>query len=77
MLIGLTEIELEYRQERQTAGIEVAKRKGVYKGRQRRATKGKPGRPIQLAVKGLRIAEIAKALGTSERTVHRYLRTGN
>jgi DNA invertase Pin-like site-specific DNA recombinase len=75
VLLGLAEIELEYRQERQTAGIEVAKRKGVYKGRQRGTTKGKPERATALAAKGLRIAEIATALGTSERTVHRYLRT--
>jgi DNA invertase Pin-like site-specific DNA recombinase len=77
VLLGLAEIELEYRQERQTAGIEVAKRKGVYKGRQPGTTKGKPDRAIALAARGLRVAEIAKALGTSERTVHRYLRTHN
>jgi DNA invertase Pin-like site-specific DNA recombinase len=29
LLLGLAEIELEYRQERQAAGIEVAKRKGT------------------------------------------------
>ena len=75
VLLGLAEIELEYRAERQTAGVEVAKRKGVYKGRQRGTTKGKPERAIALAAKGLRIAEIATALGTSERTVHRYLQT--
>ncbi len=77
VLLGLAEIELEYRQERQTAGIEVAKRKGVYKGRQPGTTKGKPDRAIALAARGLRVAEIAKALGTSERAVHRYLQTRN
>jgi integrase len=34
-----------------------------------------PDRAKALATKGLRIAEIATALGTSERTVHQYLRT--
>ncbi len=77
VLLGLAEIELEYRQERQAAGIEVAKRKGVYKGRQRGTTKGKPNRAIKLAARGLGVAEIAQALGTSERTVHQYLRTGD
>ena len=77
VLLRLAEIELEYRQERQAAGIEVAKRKGVYKGRQRGTTKGKPDRAIALAERGLQVAEIAEALGTSERTVHPYLRTGN
>jgi DNA invertase Pin-like site-specific DNA recombinase len=77
VLLGLAEIELEYRAERQAAGIEVAKRKGIYKGRRRGTTKGKPDRAIKLAARGLRVAEIAQALGTSERTVHRYLQTRN
>jgi DNA invertase Pin-like site-specific DNA recombinase len=71
VLLGLAEIELEYRQERQAAGIEVANGKGVYKGRQRGTTKGKPDRAVALAARGLRVAEIAKTLGTSERMVHR------
>jgi DNA invertase Pin-like site-specific DNA recombinase len=33
VLFGLTEIEHEFRQERQAAGIAVAKRKGRYHGR--------------------------------------------
>jgi DNA invertase Pin-like site-specific DNA recombinase len=33
VLFGLAEIEQEYRRERQAAGITVAKRKGVYRGR--------------------------------------------
>jgi len=33
VLFGLAEIEHEYRQERQAAGIAVAKRKGRYHGR--------------------------------------------
>ena len=40
LLLGLAEIELEYRAERQAAGIDVAKRKGVYKGRKQGTTKG-------------------------------------
>jgi predicted transposase/invertase (TIGR01784 family) len=73
VLLGLAEIELEYRQERQSAGIEVAKKKGVYQGRQRGTTKGKPARAKELLDKGLNAAEIAQALGVSERTVFRYL----
>ena len=41
LLLGLAEIELEYRQERQAAGIEVAKRKGIYKGRQKTSLPGR------------------------------------
>jgi DNA invertase Pin-like site-specific DNA recombinase len=73
VLLGLAEIELEYRKERQTAGIEVAKQKGVYKGRRKGTTKSKPDRARELRDKGLTAAEIAQAMGVSLRTVFRYL----
>jgi len=74
VMLGLAEIELEFRVERQTAGIEVAKKKGVYKGRQKGTTKAKPQRATELRAKGLKLDEIAQALGTSRRTVQRYLK---
>ncbi len=74
VMLGLAEIELEFREERQAAGIEVAKKKGVYQGRQKGTTKAKPNRAVELRAKGLRLDEIAQALGTSRRTVQRYLR---
>jgi hypothetical protein len=43
-LLGLAEIELEYRGERQAAGIRVAKTRGVYQGRKKGTTKTKPQR---------------------------------
>jgi len=73
VMLGLAEIELEYRRERQAAGITVAKKKNVYKGRKPGTTKGKPERAIELRAKGLTAPEIATALGISERTVFRYL----
>jgi DNA invertase Pin-like site-specific DNA recombinase len=73
LLLGLAEIELEYRQERQAAGIEVAKRKGIYKGRRKGTTKAEPARAMQLRARGLKVSEIAQAMGTSRRTVQRYL----
>lgn len=73
VMLGLAEIELEFRAERQAAGIEVAKKKGVYKGRQKGTTKAKPQRAAELRAKGLKLDEIAQALGTSRRTVQRYL----
>lgn len=76
VLLGLAEIELEYRQQRQMAGIEVAKEKGVYKGRKQGTTKAAPVRAQELRARGLKIKEIATALGTSTRTVQRYLRAG-
>jgi DNA invertase Pin-like site-specific DNA recombinase len=75
VLLALAEIELEYRRERQQAGISVAKRKGVYKGRRKGSTKGKPQRAIELKDKGLSPGEIATALDISERTVFCYLGT--
>ncbi len=74
LLLGLAEIELEYRQERQAAGIEVAKRKGIYKGRRKGTTKAEPTRAIHLRERGLTVAEIATALGANMRTVQRYLK---
>ena len=74
VMLGLAEIELEFRAERQAAGIEVAKKKGVYRGRQKGTTKAKPNRAAELRAKGLKLDEIAQALGTSRRTVQRYLR---
>jgi DNA invertase Pin-like site-specific DNA recombinase len=73
LLLGLAEIEWEYRKERQAAGIEVAKKKKVYKGRKPGTTKGKPERAVELKNKGLTAPEIATALGVSERTVFRYI----
>lgn len=73
LLMGLSEIEWEYRKERQQAGIAVAKKKNIYKGRKPGTTKGKPERAKELKAKGLNAAEIATALGVSERTVFRYL----
>ena len=51
-LFGLAEIELEYRRERQTAGIAVAKERGVYCGRKKGTTKAKPTRARELRDQG-------------------------
>jgi DNA invertase Pin-like site-specific DNA recombinase len=73
LMLGLAEIEWEYRKERQAAGIAVAKRDGVYRGRTQGTTKGQPNRARELQAKGLRAPEIAQALGVSLRTIFRYL----
>lgn len=44
LLMGLSEIEWEYRKERQQAGIAVAKKNNTYKGRKPGTAKGKPER---------------------------------
>lgn len=73
VMFGLAEIEMEYRRERQAAGIAVAKRRGAYAGRQMGTTKAKPARAKALHQQGLTAAEIANALAISPRTVFRYL----
>jgi len=73
VLLGLAEIELEYRRERQAAGIEVAKKRGIYLGRKKGSTKCKPDRARELRDQGLSVPEIATALGVSERTAFRYI----
>ena len=74
LLLGLAEIEWEYRKQRQEAGIAVAKSKGVYQGRKPGTYKATPKRAQELRRRGLKIKEIATALGTSQRTIQRYLK---
>ncbi|MEE4378667.1 MAG: recombinase family protein [Candidatus Competibacteraceae bacterium] len=73
VMFGLAEIELEYRRERQAAGIEVARKNDVYKGRRRGTTKARPVRVKELHDQGLTVSEIANAMAVSRRTVFRYL----
>jgi DNA invertase Pin-like site-specific DNA recombinase len=73
VLFAIAEIELQHTRERQAAGIAAAKRKGVYKGRAKGATKVKPRRARELKIQGLTAPEIAQVMGVSERTVRRYL----
>lgn len=74
VLLGLNEIELNNIKERQAAGIAVAKKRGVYRGRKKGSTKGKPERAQELKDQGLKLGEIAAAMKVSERTASRYLK---
>jgi DNA invertase Pin-like site-specific DNA recombinase len=76
ILMGFAQMELEYRAERQAAGIREAKSQGIYKGRAKGTTKAQPARAAELKAKGLTPPEIATALGCSIRTVHRYMGLG-
>jgi len=74
LLLGLAEIEHGFIRERQRAGIEEAKARGVYTGRRKGSVVADPTRARALKRKGLKVAEIAEALGVSPATVFRYLR---
>jgi DNA invertase Pin-like site-specific DNA recombinase len=73
VMFGLAEIELDYRRERQAAGIAVAKKRGVYRGRKCGTSKANPHRARELSQRGFSPQEISTALDVSERTVFRYL----
>jgi DNA invertase Pin-like site-specific DNA recombinase len=81
VMLGLAELEWEYRRDRQRAGIETAKKKDqnkppgekTYKGRVAGTTNGKPERAAELRAKGLTADEIAASMKVSVRTVWRYI----
>ena len=77
VLFAIAEIELQHVKERQTAGIALAKQRGVYKGRKHGATKTNPRRARELRDKGMTLPEIAQALSVDKRTVSRYLKRGS
>jgi DNA invertase Pin-like site-specific DNA recombinase len=74
VLLGIAEMEQETRRERQAAGIDVAKKAGIYRGRKPGTTKAAPERALRLRDKGLSAEEIGTSLGVSRNTVFRYLR---
>jgi len=74
VLFAVAEMEQETRRDRQSAGIEAAKERGVYKGRKPGSTKANPARAKRLREKGLTLNEIATALDVSRMSVCRYLK---
>jgi len=75
LLLGLAEIELSNIRERQRAGIEAAKARGVYKGRPAKLKNTKLAKARSLKARGFSAQETAQALGVSRRTVIRYIKT--
>ncbi len=73
VLFAVAEMEHEAIRERQQAGIEVAKTKGVYRGRKKGTYKASAQRAKALRAKGLTLQEIAAALGVSRSTIVNYL----
>lgn len=73
VLFAVAQMETEIRRERQAAGIEAAKERGVYKGRAKGTIKGDPKRVARLREQGLTNQEIANAMGISISSVKRYV----
>lgn len=66
----VADMELKFIRDRQRAGIDAAKGKGVYKGRQKQVNNDEIRR---LASEGVPKAKIARDLGVSRMTVYRAL----
>lgn len=73
VLLGIAEVENEFRRDRQAVGISAARKRGVYRGRRAGTTKAKPERARELSKQGLKPHEISRALGVSRATVFNYL----
>ena len=69
----VADMELKFIRDRQRAGIDAAKGKGVYKGREKRVDDAKIR---NLALDGMSKAQIARELGVSRMTVYRAIDAG-
>lgn len=66
----VADMELKFIKDRQRAGIELAKRKGVYKGRRKTVDDAEIHRRL---AEGLSKAQVARDMGVSRMTVYRAL----
>lgn len=73
IIASVAQWETETRRERQHAGIQVAKGKGVYKGRRSGTTKKNPQAAVTLFKAGNNLVQISEQLHTSTKTIARYL----
>lgn len=72
---AFAEFERSLLKERQREGIELAKRRGAYKGRQKCLTKEQITSLAEALKVGVTKARIARNLGVTRETVYRYLRS--
>ncbi|SAL51411.1 recombinase family protein [Caballeronia concitans] len=75
MLGAFAQFERALIRERQREGIELAKAKGVYKGRKPALTAEQVGRLKARVEAGETKSAVAKAFGISRETLHQYMRT--
>jgi len=72
VLFGVAEMEMQNNKERQAAGIALAKKRGVYRGRKKGTTKLDPEEVHNLR-KTLSVGQIAKLKDVTPRTVYSAL----
>jgi DNA invertase Pin-like site-specific DNA recombinase len=72
VLFGVAEMEMQNNKERQAAGIALAKKRGVYRGRKKGTTKLDPEEVHNLR-KTLSVRQIAKLKDVTPRTVYSAL----
>jgi DNA invertase Pin-like site-specific DNA recombinase len=73
LLFGVAEMELQNNKERQAAGIALAKKRGVYKGRKKGTTKLDPEEISRLR-ETLKPRQIAKLMEVTPKTVYNTLK---
>jgi DNA invertase Pin-like site-specific DNA recombinase len=73
LLFGVAEMELQNNKERQAAGIALAKKRGVYKGRKKGTTKLDP-KEISRLRETLKPRQIAKLMEVAPKTVYNTLK---
>lgn len=76
MVGALSQLERATIKERQREGIEIAKSRGIYKGRMKGSIKLKPEerkRFIKLYKQGINKAELARIFGTTRPAVYRWI----
>ena len=74
---AFAEFERAIIRERQTEGIELAKKRGVYKGRKRSLTNDQAAELRHRAATGESKTDLAAQFGISRQTVYQYLKTAS
>jgi DNA invertase Pin-like site-specific DNA recombinase len=73
VLGSVAQYELELRAERQRAGIEVAKRRGAYRGRKPKLTPEQQDEARKMVAAGRSRSEVARIWGVSRWTIQRLV----
>jgi len=76
VMAAFAEFERSLIRERQREGVQLAKAKGLYKGRKREMTDERIQELQERIATGESKAQIAKAMGISRDTLYRYLKEG-